>query len=379
MGFFFISFSERGNILLVFQELYEYHDPINVIFLCGSSYDFGDETDKRNVLKAYIEKNMPACQPVILEENFWFKKTNRQYFSYDNIFLKNLAQIEQLAALFALKIIIVHESISTAAEIGAFAIDPVLAKKICLLIPDSFAIEEKKLSAFIRLAFFAKGSQESNIHRKITYYPDVEIIRRSPNKSEYYTFFHNNEVGEYLGYKINSFLKKSNAKSSFLIKKAPFGRLVNGKKVISYVINHEAKETEVSVPPQIFKAQILSLFFQAEFRRSVRQAKMIREHVSFIEQYYLDIVRSTIEMLSGEQVGGYKVKCKLQQTTCTVRQAIGYLIYMLQASKFITLEQTNENVEIRKMTLSMSLEKCRDDFAGILYNTNQTTFGRLNI
>ena len=365
--------------MLVFQELYEYHDPLNVIFLCGSSYEFGDETDKRNVLKAYIEKKLPTCQPIILEENFWFKKTNRKYFSYDNIFLKSLAQIEQLAALFAWKIIIVHESISTAAEIGAFAIDPVVAKKICVLVPDSIAIEEKKLSSFIRLAFFAKGSRDSNIGRKVTYYPDVEIIRKSPNKSEYYTYFHNGEIGEYLGYKINSFLKKSNAKSSFIIKKAPFGRLVNRTNVLSYVINHEAKEIEVSASPQILKAQIVSLFFQVKFRRSVRQAKMIHEHISFIEQYYLDIIRSTIEILSGDQVRGYKIKYKLQQTTCTVRQAIGYLIYMLQASRFITLEQTNENTEIRKMTLSMSLENCRDDLAGILYDVNQTTFARLNI
>lgn len=365
--------------MLIFKEKYEYRDPINVIFLCGSNYGYEDNTDKRNILKAYIAKRMPDCQPIILEENFWFKKTNRQYFSYDDIFLKNLAQIEQLASLFAWKIIIIHESISTAAEIGAFAINPSIAKKICLLVPDSIAIEEKKLSSFIRLAFFANGSRKTNIQKKITYYPDIEIVRKSPNKSEYYTYFHNNEIGEHLSHNINSFLNKSNSKSNLLIKKAPFGQLGNNEKEVSYIVNHNTKEIKVSVPSHVFKAQLVSLFFDETFRRSVRQMKKINEHISYIEKYYKEIMYSTIKVLSGEQVEGYEIKCKLQQTMCNIRQAIGYLIYMLQAAKFIALEQENEDVNVRKMTLSKPLENCRNDLLGMIYDIGKTTFGRLNI
>lgn len=364
--------------MLIFREKFKYQDPLNVIFLCGSNYGHGEVTDKRNVLKAYIEKKMPACQPIILEENFGFRKTNRQYLSYDDIFLNNLAHIEQLAALFAWKIIIVHESISTAAEIGAFAINPLIAKKICLLVPDSIAIEEKKLSSFIKLAFFAYGSRDSNIQKKITYYPDIEIIRESPNKSTYYTFFHNNEIGEYLGSNIDSFLNKSNTKSSLLIKKANYNRLGNNEKEVSYIVNHDMKEIEVSVPPQIFKNQLVSLFFDEELRRSVRKVKLIREHISEIVTYYEEIMYSTIKVLSGEQVEGYKIKCKLQQTTCSIRQATGYLIYMFQAAKFIALEQETNDASSRKMMLSKPLEDCRKHLSGMIYNVGKTAFGRLN-
>ncbi|MEA4926874.1 MAG: hypothetical protein VB084_16395 [Syntrophomonadaceae bacterium] len=365
--------------MLLFQEKYEYRDPINVIFLCGINYGYDDDTDKRNVLKAYIEQKMTACQPIILEENFWFKKTNRQYFSYDDIFLKNLAHIEQLAALFAWKIIIIHESISTAAEIGTFAIDPLVAKKMCLLVPDSIAIEEKKLSSFIKLAFFANGSRKTNIQKKITYYPDIEIVRKSPNKSEYYTYFHNNEIGDYLGCKIDLFLNNSNSSTNVLFKKAPFGKLGNNENEVSYIVNHDSREIEVSIPPQVFKAQLVSLFFNETFRRSIRQTKKIYEHVSYIEKYYKEVLLTTIKMLSGEQIEGYEIRCKLQQTACNIRQATGYLIYMLQAAKFIALEQETDDVNSRKMTLRRPLENCRNDLMGMIYDIGNTTFGRLHI
>jgi hypothetical protein len=83
---------------------------------------------------------------------------------------------------------------------------------------------------------------------------------------------------------------------------------------------------------------------------------------------------STIKVLSGEQVEGYEIKCKLQQTMCNIRQAIGYLIYMLQAAKFIALEQENEDVNVRKMTLSKPLENCRNDLLGMIYDIGKTTY-----
>lgn len=107
-------------------------------------------------MKEHIDGSTSNLHAIILEENFQFASTSKQYLSYDDIYLSGLAQIEQLASLYASKIIIIHETISTAAELGMFAIDPILAQKICLLVPDKVSIEEEKISGFIRLAFFRK-------------------------------------------------------------------------------------------------------------------------------------------------------------------------------------------------------------------------------
>lgn len=47
--------------------------------------------------------------------------------------MKNLSEVESLAALYADKIIIIHETLSTAAEIGMFAGNKSLTSKICIL------------------------------------------------------------------------------------------------------------------------------------------------------------------------------------------------------------------------------------------------------
>ena len=166
--------------MLIFAENYSYDDPLNIVFLCGSHYSKKSKHDKRNILKEHIDGSTSNLHAIILEENFQFASTSKQYLSYDDIYLSGLAQIEQLASLYASKIIIIHETISTAAELGMFAVDPILAQKICLLVPDKVSIEEEKISGFIRLAFFQEKAPE-NMVRLIRYYPDVEVHRISIN------------------------------------------------------------------------------------------------------------------------------------------------------------------------------------------------------
>lgn len=71
-------------------------------------------------------------------------------------FLKNLNDIETLSAAFANGIIIIHDSISTGAELAAFASNEMLKDKMCVLEPDSTGIEERKISAFLELAFLVR-------------------------------------------------------------------------------------------------------------------------------------------------------------------------------------------------------------------------------
>lgn len=136
------------------------------------------------------------------------QKNKKGYLAYDNIFVKNLSEVESLAALYADKIIIIHETLSTAAEIGMFAGNKSLTSKICILFPDDISIEENKISVFIKLAFFNNNHTKNDKPNRIKYYPDIEIHRSSVNKSEYHTFFHENKIGDVLGQKVLKYVKK---------------------------------------------------------------------------------------------------------------------------------------------------------------------------
>ena len=149
--------------MYVFREKMRIDNPISVVFLCGSSFSESNERDKRRILQEYIKCKVPNCFPIILEQNFRFRKPTTKYLAYDDIFLKGLAQIEQLTSLYADKILIIHESNSTAAELGAFAINETLAKKICVLAPDAYAVEDDKISNFIFLSFVSNDAAECKV------------------------------------------------------------------------------------------------------------------------------------------------------------------------------------------------------------------------
>lgn len=87
--------------MLIFAENYSYDDPLNIVFLCGSHYSKKSKHDKRNILKEHIDGSTSNLHAIILEENFQFASTSKQYLSYDDIYLSGLAQIEQLASLYA--------------------------------------------------------------------------------------------------------------------------------------------------------------------------------------------------------------------------------------------------------------------------------------
>ena len=74
----------------VYKESYRFTRPLTLAFLCGTKYDSANENDKRKILKKFLQSNISDCRALILEENFWFKKTTEKYLSYDEIFLRDL-------------------------------------------------------------------------------------------------------------------------------------------------------------------------------------------------------------------------------------------------------------------------------------------------
>lgn len=373
-----IFFIGENNIMLLFKEKFNHDNPLNIVFLCGNQYRPEDQRDKRHILKEFLLNSNLNCQIVILEEHFSFAKNNTSYLAYDDIFVKNLSEVENLAAMYADKIIIIHETISTAAEIGMFASNPLLTTKICILFPDDISIEERKMSAFIKYAFFNKGDKINPKPRKIKYYPDVEVYRSSANKSDYYTYFHENKIGKNLGDNILKFVSKSKRTENIEIKQKAFGKTNNSKNVVSYFVDKDDAHIDVSVYSEVLKIQLFSMFTVNEFRTEFRKVKTLSEHISFIEREYKQLLLNTIGNIEGIETNDYTLNLEIIGVdSCKLRQAIGYYLYMLQAAGFISLEQLSASAEngCRKIKIKQQLEKCVSNFRTYIYEKPTTEFG----
>lgn len=366
--------------MFVFREKYEYSDPFNIIFLCGSHYSKKNKRDKRKILKKYINQFIPNGRSIILEENFQFVKTSTRYLSYDTIFLTGLAQVEKLASLYANKIVIVHESISTAAELGMFAIDPELAQKIVLLVPDTISVEEDKISGFIQLAFRKDDAPETKVH-VIRYYPDVEVHRSSQYKSEYYSYFHEDRIGTFLDEALKAFLTDRVISRTISFSRSRSSDPQCSPDTVRYHLSSKNQDEGIRVNTHVdtLKIHLLALLELEHVRKQLREEREIREHVNFLCTEYKSILRNTIEMLTGMDAGDFTVKVFLKGTDCTLNQAVGYFLYMLQATELIELIQTHaKQPTIRKVQFSTEINQYKESIGAMVFDAGTTEFGRLD-
>ena len=370
-----VLFFRLWGKMLVFNNDFTYNMPFHIVFLCGSEFHAKNTRDKRIVLKLYIENNFFNYYSVILENHFSFGVTTKRYLAYDDIYLSNLAQVEQLASLFADKIIIIHETISTAAEVGMFAADKDLTNKICLLVADAASVEENKTGNFIRLAFLNKSSEETNV-KLITYYPDTEVFRFSENKSDYHTFFHEDQIGKYLGEKIKQFLTIDSEEHTLHLKKAIYGLDTLTSNNFTYALRNN--KIIVNIPPKALQIQLLSLLYLNEIRKELRKEKHIRDHITYLYNQYRTTLHNTIKDFSETNVDSYSLDIVLGNSLCDAKQAIGYFMYMLQAIGLIRLEQqSNRDLLIRKVVLTVEFDNYKHFFINCVYELGETEFGSL--
>lgn len=363
----------------IFIEKFSYADPFNIVFLCGSKFS-KNPREKRLVLKRHLEATIPNCRVIVLEENFAFRNTTKKYLAYDDIFLYSLAQVEELASLFSSSVLIIHETISTAAELGMFANNPALVKKICLLTPDSYAVEENKVSSFIQLAFLQPKAPESCIGDHIIFYPDTELFRDSAVKGGYYTYFHNNTIGENLSRKICAFVMRDNVVSEVHFAKCRYHTPRADEFSIDYCLDKKGKAVSIYVHPSVFKVQLLSLFCFSVFQAEIQKKKKIYEHVSYIQNMYEELIEKSVAFYSGFDLSGFTISVALKNSKCELRQAVGYYIYMLQAINLICMEQADdEDMSIRKICITHEMEFFEQRFSSLIVDQPVTAFGGLGL
>lgn len=322
-----------------FKQKITISDPLRVFFLCGTKYRENDLNDKRNVLKSYLESISKNNKVIILEEHFIFGKTRPRYLSYDDIFLNNLKDVEQLAGFYSDTIFIIHESISTAAELGMFASDKNSLKKICLITPDTLSVEEEKISSFIRLAFLNTRSNGDKI-RNIHFYPKVEENIVSETKTDYYTYFPNNKISNNLAANIRSFLDKDyDPDIEISFKKNRYNRRFEGESTVSYFFDNS--NLNVYISSKVIRVLLISIFNIPELRSDIRKSSSIKNTVTLLAASFKFIIMHSISHFEGKDLSSCNVNISLTESNLSFRQIIGYFLYLLQALGMINLPIMN--------------------------------------
>lgn len=316
-----------------FKKDFTFKEKINFVFLCGSHFNKYDKTDKRSILKDKLKLSKQGYYPIILEENFCLKESTNKYLGYDDIFLNDLSDIEKLVSIFASKIFIIHDSYSTSAELGVFASNKNTRNKIAVLCAEELSIDEDKIGFFSKISFFKH--QLPNKATKITFNPDMIVNKISRNKSDYYTYFHNNEIGENLWNKIATFLDNDNVQLNFLIKKKRFnlGEIKNSVEYFVYGRNY----VDIGIKLEHLPVQICCILGNSNIKKELRNTHKLHEIVSIIQEEYFKVLFSTIRMLEFKDLNFDCKRVFCNYNDVRIREAIALCIYLLQASEFIDL------------------------------------------
>lgn len=332
----------RETQQFLFKETVSIDTPLRVFFLCGSFFNKNNKEtiDKRIVLKNYIESIDPSFKCLILEENFAFRK-DAKLLNYNEIDMKSLRDIEILTGLMSDKIIILHESISTAAELGLFSGNPFTANKVLLLSPDFYTVEEEFISGFIKLAFDNDYFEDYNIE-KLVYYPGIKKIEISEHRRKYHTHFIGNEVPKVLEGQLNQRIFSETLKINLVKSELRQKKIYNN--IYFDVLDDEYT---VQISPQNLIAMLTSIFNIDRFRSDFREAKYTHHCINLLERYFKEIMINTLRNATGTS-DIKSVNFIFMGININLKKAISYYIYVIKALDFIELPSNNkENLRIK--------------------------------
>lgn len=346
------SLSIENNSLKVPNEL-------RISFLCGVRYS-KDEIDKRNTLKKYLD-SLPNHRTILLEKYFGLN-------NYAEVGLYNLYDVETMVGCFSDSVIVIHESLSTAAEIGMLTSDKTIADKTLVLYPDQNSTEEEKISGFIYYAYYFGAKPILGNDKKLGFDP---LITRSYTSNEKFTI-HTSFPGEIADSKrtkhgIDSFLGsiESSSVSKLLFNKLDYEKPTTNKiSTVDYWIENNL--LQMRIHPMGLRCLLFSVISIDEVKDRVESCAKLLDVVEALEDELNRILlRSTMEHL-GESVTKISLGLKgivlstfHQSTSSDVRKATGLFVILLEAMGYLH----NEKNEVFKLTNRFKATKS-------LYQTN---------
>lgn len=304
---------------MIFSSFNNYEFPIHFSFLCGCEYRNEDD-DKRYVLSKFLktEKHIP----LIIERYFTLKEHERNRLSYIPIGFYGLASAELTTAFLVDYIFIIHETFSTASELGLFASNVNLVKKICLIYPNYYSVFDNYISKFIKDAFLNDNDINFNIGKYIMYYPACKFHNIHRKKYNVFTYFPNNNVPDYMKNEINTFINNK-SKSSFKIPKK---------------LNKKYGKYSINIPIEVFKIQIAYLI--VKHKKHFNNCSNMIEYRDRVFKIYTDTMFNTIKNYtkinfdSSDEtlyicINGFKI--------ASLKKLIGMYLYLLDSSDLIKL------------------------------------------
>lgn len=363
-------------------------NPVRILFLCGSFFEKEafhihregtsyELIDKRKVLKDYVSETFPDLNiySIILEENFMFSNKN-QYLNYNDIDLKSLKSIELLTSMYSSKVIILHESFSTAAEVGMFSTSSLSSEKVLILSPDNFSVEEEFISGFMNFAYQNKFYAKNNI-KVLKYYPGVYKHHISDSRYKLHTFFVNNKIPNQLAVS----LKKE------LIFEA-YDRYKLFKTEHSVSADKKTVNIEIFIETHQLFAYLISLFNIKEIRDNFRtklvisemkrntttnrRKALINKNKDLLYNYLIDGFISTFRTNNidiDKDAESYKIKhihVNFLAEDINIKHSISYFIYIAIALGFINIREANS-----VLSISENFQKIYPLYSGLIEMTSE--------
>ncbi|WP_407567946.1 hypothetical protein OKW88_18045 [Bacillus subtilis] len=380
-----------------FNKSVKVNNPLWIFFLCGSSYKKDsikiqlngkeyDIQDKRKVLQTFLEKIYPEknLRSIILEDNFMFGNNSRRKLNYNDINLKSLKSIELLTCLYSDYVFIVHESFSTAAEIGMFSSSDSINSKLIILTPDVFSVEEDYISGFMKLAYQNKFYPSHNI-KTIYYNPGIYNFHISDQVRKLHTFFIDNEVKGTLAKKLSNELDSLCEKNILFEKKQGVH-----KKQKNYYKLLESKKINIVLDSNDLFAYLISLFNLDEFRKkfiqtvdmshlrkdtkSNRRKSLFNKGTEIIETYFRQAMYNTIKIdipNIEDKYGSIEensfINISISHQVVKFKESISYYLYILYALQYINITSDN-----RRFSITNNFSPIYKEYKGLIQEIKST-------
>lgn len=345
---------------------------IQIVFLCGVHFKSGKKAmDKRLALQEIVRLR-PNTSTVILEEHFGNLEM------YSNIGLKNIHDVENLVGCFSNVTIVIHESLSTAAEIGMLASSQASADRTVVLYPDSGLVKDEKVRGFIDLAYYNTNPVLSK-NGRIPFTPRLRDTYETNQSQILHTFLPNEFDTSYPYSKVLAFLDEPKMKSttSFTFRQLDYRTSVaNTNDIIDYDYSDDALTVYVS--PEALKATIISLLSVDSVRKEVNGCTKYVDVISTLYNQLQAALQETIKPYLPTTPKSTSIELKNIQLTkpqedesiTDIRKALGMFVYLLKAIGFLYIEDDE------KFRVTRGFASTRESFSDSTAKTKPSSFAK---
>jgi uncharacterized alkaline shock family protein YloU len=345
---------------------------IQIVFLCGVQFRGGKKfMDKRLALQEIIRLR-PNTSTVILEEHF----ANLEM--YNDIGIRNIHDVENLVSYFSNATIVIHESLSTAAEIGMLASSQTSADRTIVLYPDSGIIKNEKVRGFINFAYYNANPVLPKTGR-IPFVPRLRDIYESNYAQTTHTFLPTEFDASYPYSKVQSFLDSSTIKSviNFTFRQLNYKQGIdNSNDIIDYDYTDEVLTVFIST--EALKATVISLLSVDQVRIEVNRCTKYIDVISVIYNQLEAALSETIQDYLPTTPKSTSIELKNIQLTQTqkgesitvIRKALGMFVYLLKAVGFLYIEDD------AKFKVTRGFASTRESFLDSTVKTRESSFAK---